>query len=161
MTDNNKFWKRVSPLFSNKIKTKEKITLVENSEIVSIDSEVASIFNEFFTTIVKNLNIYRNPDHLLETRKQDRVLASIEKFSKHPSILNIEKKMSEAESSLSFQFVEQDSVVKEIQILKSNKTSQQNDIPIKNLKENIDICSYILYHNFNNSLSSAVFSKRS
>ena len=53
MTDNKKFWKRVSPLFSNKIKTKEKITLVENREIVSIDSEVASIFNEFFTTIVK------------------------------------------------------------------------------------------------------------
>ena len=30
---NKKFWKKISPLFSNKIKSKEKIALVENNEI--------------------------------------------------------------------------------------------------------------------------------
>ena len=31
--DNKNFWKRISPLFSNKIKSKEKITLAENDEM--------------------------------------------------------------------------------------------------------------------------------
>ena len=32
--DNKKYWKKISPVFSNKIKSKEKITLVENYEII-------------------------------------------------------------------------------------------------------------------------------
>ena len=47
----------------------------------------------------------------------------------------------------------------EIQNLNSRKASQQNDIPVKILKENSDICSYILHHNFNNSLFSNKFPK--
>ena len=35
--------------------------------------------------------------------------------------------------------------------------SQKSDIPLKIIKENVDIISYFLYHNFNNSLSSATF----
>ena len=52
--DNKKFWKRISPLFSNKIKSKEKITLVENDEIISSDIEVAKTFQNFFSSITKN-----------------------------------------------------------------------------------------------------------
>ena len=48
---------------------------------------------------------------------------------------------------------------KEIQNLNSRKASQQNDIPVKILKENSDICSYALYHNFSNSLFSNKFPK--
>ena len=55
--DNKHFWKRISPLFSNKIKSKENITLVENDEIISSDIEVAKTFQNFFSSIVKNLNI--------------------------------------------------------------------------------------------------------
>ena len=62
--DNKKFWKRISPLFSNKIKSKEKITLVENDEIISGDIEVAKTFENFFSSIVKNLNIQREETHL-------------------------------------------------------------------------------------------------
>ena len=58
--DNKKFWNRISPLFSNKIKSKEKIPLVENDEIISSDIEVAKTFQNFFSSIVKNLNIQRD-----------------------------------------------------------------------------------------------------
>ena len=51
---NKKFWKIISPLFSNKIKSKEKITLAENDEIISSDMEVAKTFQNFFSSIVKN-----------------------------------------------------------------------------------------------------------
>ena len=54
--DSKKFWKKISPVSSNKIKLKEKITLVENNEIISSDIEVAKTFQNFFISVVKNLN---------------------------------------------------------------------------------------------------------
>ena len=43
--------------------------------------------------------------------------------------------------------------VKEVNNLKIRKVSQKADAPVKIVKGNIDIVSYILYHNFNNLLS--------
>ena len=43
--------------------------------------------------------------------------------------------------------------------LRSRKASQQNDTPVKIAKENTDICSHILHHNFNNFLFSNKFPK--
>ena len=37
------------------------------------------------------------------------------------------------------------------------KTSQKSDISLKLIKNNVDIISHFLYHNFNNSLSCATF----
>ena len=37
--DNKKFWKNVAPLFSNKTKSKERITLIENENIISNDKK--------------------------------------------------------------------------------------------------------------------------
>ena len=42
--------------------------------------------------------------------------------------------------------------------LKSRKVSRKTDIPVKFVKENIDIVSYFLYHNFNNFLPCSAFS---
>ena len=44
-----------------------------------------------------------------------------------------------------------------MQCLNCNKAAQQYDIPIKILKENSEIFSHILCHNFNNSLFTKVF----
>ena len=87
--DNKKFWKIISPLFSNKIKSKDKITLVESDEIISSDIEVAKTFQNFFSSIAKNLNIQRDETRLSKTTQVNPVLACIEKFSKHPSIVSI------------------------------------------------------------------------
>ena len=82
--DNKKFWIKISPLSSNKIKSKEKITLVENNEIISSDIEVANTFQNFFSSIVKNLNIQRDETHLSKATQDNPVLACIEKFSTDP-----------------------------------------------------------------------------
>ena len=57
MTDNKKFWQAVKPLFSNKVKGKTVIKLVENDAMIDDESEKAYIFNEYFVNIVKKLGI--------------------------------------------------------------------------------------------------------
>ena len=157
--DNKRFWKKISPLFSNKIKSKEWITLIENDEIISSDIEVAKTFQNFFSTIVKNLNKQTDETHLSKTTQDNPVLACIEKFSTHPIIISIQKCMETNSNKFSFKYEERKKFLTEIQNLNSRKASQQNDIPVKILKENSDICSYILHHNLSNSLFRNKFPK--
>ena len=67
--DNKKVWKNAAPLFSNKINSKEKITLTENENIISNDIKRAEIFHEFFINVVKCLNISQNPYFISEHLK--------------------------------------------------------------------------------------------
>ena len=62
-------------------------------------------------------------------------------------------------NKFSFKYEETKKFLTEIQNLNSRKASQQTDRPAKILKENSDICSYILHHNFSNSLFSSKFPK--
>ena len=48
VTDNKAFWKTVKPFLSDKITSKEKITLIEENEIVSNDENTAQVLNTFF-----------------------------------------------------------------------------------------------------------------
>ena len=41
ITDNKKSWKTVSPLFRNKVKTNQKINLIEKNILVTSDEEIA------------------------------------------------------------------------------------------------------------------------
>ena len=145
------------PFFSNKIKSKERIALIKNENIISNDKKVAEIFHKFFSNAVKNLNVSQSPYLISGTFQTDPVLQSIEKFSKHPSIINIKNRMSNSNCTFSFKFETQEKFSKLIQNLSCNKATQQFDIPIKILKENSEIFPYILYHNFSNSLFSKVF----
>ena len=60
--------------------------------------------------------------------------------------------------TFSFNFISHEDIVKELNKLKTKKISQETDIPIKIVKENVYIISHFLYHNFNNSLSCSTFS---
>ena len=57
VTGNKKFWQTVKPLFSNKVKAKTVIKLVENDTMIDDESEIAKIFREFFVNIVKKQGI--------------------------------------------------------------------------------------------------------
>ena len=54
VADNKQFWITVKPLLSDKVKSSEKITLVEAEEIINKDGENAEILNTFFSNAVKN-----------------------------------------------------------------------------------------------------------
>ena len=56
----NKFWKTISPLFSEKAFHRECITLKESNKRITNNAELAETFNTFFIQIVPNLNIDSN-----------------------------------------------------------------------------------------------------
>ena len=48
-------------------------------------------------------------------------------------------------------------LLKTLQNLDKKKTCHKNDIPVKIIKLHQDIFSYVIHHNFNNSLHSSIF----
>ena len=91
ITDNETFWKTISPLFSNKsYSTNSRITLLENGDILSEEAKVADTFNEFFSNVVKELKIEKDDNLLTDVIEEtDPVLKAIKKYKNHPSILRI------------------------------------------------------------------------
>ena len=84
------FWKTVKPFLSDKITSKEKITLIEENKIVSNDENTAQVFNTFFSNIVGSLNI---PEYVtndpISDNISDPIIKIIVKYRKHPSILTL------------------------------------------------------------------------
>ena len=154
--DNRKFWGNVKPLFSNKVQT---IKLIENDEIIDNEIKIAKIFNEYFVNIVKNLGIVTEKESGTFTENNlSEVEVALKKYKNHSSINAITKRMKNLGNlTFSFNFISHEDTVKELNKLKNKKASQKTDIPIKIVKENVDIISHFLYHNFNNWLSCSTF----
>ena len=81
-------------LFSNKVESKKKITLVENNKITSNDVEIAKTLKSYFDKVVGNLDINRNLECVRESFKEDPVLTSIQKYAAYSSIKNIRSRMN-------------------------------------------------------------------
>ena len=77
-------------VFSDKVTSSENITLIEEGEIISNNSDTARVLNTFFSNIISNLKIleYNKCDPLSEFISNP-VLKSVEKYRNHPSILKI------------------------------------------------------------------------
>ena len=83
---------------------------------------------------------------------------ALNKYLSHLSINAITKRTKNLSNfTFCFNFISHDNVVKEVNTLKSKKASKKTDNPIKIVKENADIVTHFLYHNFNNSLSCSTF----
>ena len=65
--------------------------------------------------------------------------------------------MKNKNMSFSFSFVTKETILNELRKLNPKKTCQESDIPVKIIKENLDIVSNFVYNNFNNSLFSSNF----
>ena len=105
-TDNKTFWKTVKPFFTDKIKTKSNITLIQkkvvsqegqeeivSEKIITEDQAVAEVFNNFFINIVPNLKI--STDHGYDNdfiATDDQVINAVNKFRNHSSIIMIKNK---------------------------------------------------------------------
>ena len=94
VTGNKKFWQTVKPLFSNKVKAKTVIKLVENDAMIDDESEIAKIFNEYFVNIVKKLGILTEDQTMYSAANQlSEVEMAIIKYKNHPSIKAITDRM--------------------------------------------------------------------
>ena len=159
VTDNRKFWKTISPLFSEKAFHRDCITLNESNKTFTNTVELAETFNTFFSKIVPNLNIDINlGDNTTNPNITDPVFCAIQKYEKHPSILKIKEMMGTNNPSSSFKYIDRKKIFNELQKLKSKKACQGSDIPVKLIKENINIITDFIYNNFNNSFFSSYFS---
>ena len=159
--DNRKFWKRIKPLFSDKVKLKTNITLVEDGKSITDNGEVAEILNSYFIEAVENLEIERfNPsEKIVQSDDTDDVINSIiKKYESHPSILKIKENVK-VENKFEFKDITEDDMYSKIRSLDPKKASIENDIPAKILIGTNDIISPYLSKIYNESKNSGNFPK--
>ena len=135
----------------------ENITLVENNNIITSETEIAEKLNAFFSNIVKELNI-KVKEHLLcdVSDINDPVERAIQKYKNHPSIQMI-KETFDSSKTFSFDLVSSDTIFKEIVSLDTKKATHSNDVPTKIVKANADLFSIFASNAFNESAVSCKF----
>ena len=74
-------------------KSREKITLVKNEEVISDDVEVANTLNNYFSNVVKNSKIPEKfvTDSLPQSLSRHPTLIAILKYKNHPSMRAIKR----------------------------------------------------------------------
>ena len=65
--------------------------------------------------------------------------------------------MAGKDLQFSFNFETENKILAEIHNLNNKKACQESDIPVKIIKDNIDIFSDFIFHNFNNLIFDATF----
>ena len=80
--DNKIFWKAMKPFLSDKIISKEQITLEENNSIISEESIVEKTLNSFFSNIAINLKIpeYKDCNISLIENATDPIIKLVLKY---------------------------------------------------------------------------------
>ena len=86
----------------------------------------------------------------------DQVTNDVNKFRNHPSII-MRKKKKKNDQSFYIGRVTYDDVLKKVKTLDTERTSQQSDIPTKNLKRNSDYFAEYFYENINQCISKLIF----
>ena len=81
----------------------------------------------------------------------DPIEIAVRKFEKHPSILEIKKNI-QVKDEFVFNFVQVWNMNKELENLKTKKATPTQNIPIKTLKDCLDVVSLPLTHIFNTEL---------
>ena len=157
IADNKIFWKTVKPFFTDKVTTCDNIILLENNMICDDEKTLCDIFNDFFSNVVKNLNIVMKEDICdINVLEVDPVLKAIKKYKNHPSILKIKEKVN-PDDIFSFQSTTSELVIHEIFTLNTSKATPKDSIPTKILKENYDIFGYKLAIDFNGAIKCGTF----
>ena len=130
---NKAFWRTFKPLLSNNCQNgANKITLVENGSLLTNDKDISECFNTYFTNITDTLDIDR-PIII-----DNSVMAAIERYKTHPSIVRI-KQLVESNHQFSFCKIGITEVWDEINRLDSTKSVSGN-IPTKTLKLSSALC---------------------
>ena len=122
VTDNRKFWKTISPLFSEKAFHRECITLKESNKTIANNGELDETFSRVSGKIAHNLNIGSDlGDNQINPNITDPVFCTIQKCEKYPSILKIKEVIGTNNLSFSFKFIDRNKICNELQKLKSKK----------------------------------------
>ena len=116
-----------------------KITLIENGTVITDDQINAESFNNFFIDAVSSLAIEENRALLDDAFDiSDPVKRAVKKFGNHPSIIDIKKNVT-LTSKFAFSEVTITEMIAEINKLNVKKSGTFMNIPVKRLKEVVDI----------------------
>ena len=97
---------------TNKSKASNTITLSENEKLIINDQKCAEVFNNYFNSIVKELNIPIDQNLLNDAYLfDDPIIAVAHKYKRHPSILKIKEKVKK-HHVFSFYHVNPDKMLK-------------------------------------------------
>ena len=155
ITDNKTFWKTVKPFFTDKIKTKSKITLIEKN-IVSQEGQEKIVSEKIMTEDQAVAEVFNHGYDNDFIATDDQVTNAVNKFRNHSSIIMIKNKKKN-DQSFSFGPVTYDDVFKVVNTLDTAKASQQSDISTKILKQNSDYFAEYFYENINQCISKSIF----
>ena len=113
--------------------------MINNDEIVSDDENIAKTFNDFFSSVAKNLNLKVNESLLNQNVDfiEDPVLSPLKHHENFPSIKGIERNVERR--NFSFSFATFTDIEQQLKNLNPNKVSQDKDIPTRVLKENSNL----------------------
>ena len=127
------FWKTFKPLLSNNCHNgSNKITLIEDGSLLTDDKDISECFNTYFTNITDTLDIERP---IIDDKS---VLAAIERYKTHPSIVKI-KPLIKPNHQFSFGKFDTKEVWAEINRLECSKSVSGN-IPTTILKKLSALC---------------------
>ena len=168
VSDNKNFWKNVKPLFSEKCVTADSISLIEKTsafkeEIISDDEKLANIFNKFFSGAVKSLNIDYYEHFSFDcifSDSEDPITKAVEKYAKHPSILKIKEHYPQ-DSKFSFQPTNLEDVRKNVQNLDESKSAPLESLPVRVLKDIVDVFCPKMVIDFNSAIKTGIFPETS
>ena len=160
INDNKTFWKTIKPFLYDKVRSTNKMTVIDKEEIIVGEyNTAAKVLNTFFSNIVSNLNIaeYSNCEPFANIIS-DPVLKCAVKFRNHPSILAIGE-VCKKHSRLPFSFskIKREEILREILKLETSKACQDTHIPTKIIKENVDVFADILLASFDDFVEKSNF----
>ena len=81
VSDNRKFWKTIKPYFSYKGLNSNKLLLKEKGNLVSDEKELATIMNNFFINITKDLELKKD-----SKGKRNNLEDIVEAFESHRAL---------------------------------------------------------------------------
>ena len=111
---------------------------------------------------MENLNIDKTlAGNIANSDNTDPVFNAIKKYEYHPSIKRIKHFMGGKDLQFSFIFETKSKILAAIHNLDNKRAWQESDIPVKIIKNNIDIFSEFIFLNFNNSIFDGTFPSES
>ena len=155
-SDNRNIWKNIKPFFSEKHKKLSKVILVGKDGIISKDTHIAEIFNNFYL----ESGAYDQTSADNEEDKHPEMLNILENILKyyenHPSVLKI-MEFVKFGNKFSFRSTTPYETESGTTSLGPSKTFPLNDIPVKVLKECKDLISPFLSDIYNKSITLSNF----
>ena len=118
VTDTKRSCRSVKPVFGNKVKTCNTISLIKKSTVIISEKAFPKTFNEFFVNVVPNLVIDAYNVSEVTTSDPNYLASIIEKYKHHPSITAIKNHMDKIQKpNFSFKEMAKPILVNEIKIL--------------------------------------------